>query len=282
MKILITGATGQLGLELQKQLLERKIKYIALSKSQLDISNFNDVNDIMIMQRPNVVINCAAYTKVDDCEKNEINAFKVNAIGTQNMAIATNKISSKIVHVSTDYVFDGDTNIPYREYDMKNPQSVYGKSKSMGEDFIEVLNPKHFIVRTSWLYGEGNNFVKAILDMALKKDELNIVDDQIGTPTSTVDLARTIINLIQTEKYGIYHGTCEGSCSWYDFARKIFELKKFHRKINRISTEQLNKLAPRPRYSVLDNFMLKLIGLNTFRSWENSIEEYLRDEDLKI
>lgn len=282
MKILITGATGQLGLELQKQLLERKIKYIALSKSQLDISNFNDVNDIMIMQRPNVVINCAAYTKVDDCEKNEINAFKVNAIGTQNMAIATNKISSKIVHVSTDYVFDGDTNIPYREYDMKNPQSVYGKSKSMGENFIEVLNPKHFIVRTSWLYGEGNNFVKAILDMALKKDELNIVDDQIGTPTSTVDLARTIINLIQTEKYGIYHGTCEGSCSWYDFARKIFEFKKFHRKINRISTEQLNKLAPRPRYSVLDNFMLKLIGLNTFRSWENSIEEYLRDEDLKI
>lgn len=282
MKIMITGANGQLGIELQKQLDRSKIKFLALDKSQLDITSFKDVNNRILLKKPQIVINCAAYTKVDDCEKNESKAFKINAIGVKNIAVATNKIGSKVVHISTDYVFDGHSNVPYREYDIKNPQSVYGKSKALGENFIQTHNPKHFIIRTSWLYGEGNNFVRTILKLGLEKDELNVVDDQIGTPTSTVDLARIIINLIETENYGIYHGTCEGSCSWYDFAKKIYEFKKINKRINRIPTEQLNRPALRPKYSVLDNFMLKLIGLNTFRSWEESLEEYLGNEGLSI
>ncbi|PAB59140.1 dTDP-4-dehydrorhamnose reductase [Anaeromicrobium sediminis] len=278
MKILISGANGQLGTELKNQLNDRKMTYVALNKDELDITNFNEVKSIILKENPQVVINCAAYTNVDGCEENEIDAFKVNGIGAQNMAIATNKIKCKIVHISTDYVFDGQANIPYREYDRVNPQSIYGESKFLGEKLVEKFNPKHFIIRTAWLYGDGNNFVKTMLNLASYKDELNIVDDQLGTPTSTVDLTRGIINLMETEHYGIFHGTCEGSCSWYDFAKRIFELKGIDIKLNKIITEELNRLASRPKYSVLDNFMLKLLGLNTFRHWEDSLEEYLRNE----
>ncbi|QZY56306.1 dTDP-4-dehydrorhamnose reductase [Crassaminicella profunda] len=278
MKILITGANGQLGTELQKQLTSTNKIVFPLNKFALDITNFNEVTSCILEQNPQVVINCAAYTNVDGCEKNEVNAFKVNSIGAQNIAIATDKIGCKVIHISTDYVFDGKANTPYREYDLTKPKNIYGKSKLLGEKFIEKLNPKHFIIRTSWLYGEGNNFVRTMLNLASYKDELNIVDDQIGTPTSTIDLSKSIINLMETEYYGTYHGTCEGSCSWYDFAKKIFELRKIDIQINRITTEQLNRLASRPQYSVLDNFMLKLKGLNIFRHWEESIEEYLRNE----
>ncbi|MBF8982114.1 dTDP-4-dehydrorhamnose reductase [Lutibacter sp. B2] len=278
MKILITGANGQLSTELKNQLNDSNIDYLALNKSELDITDFNKVNRIILKEHPQIFINCAANTNVDGCEKNEINAFKVNAISAQNIAITTNKIGCKVVHISTDYVFDGEDNRPYREYNVTNPQSIYGKSKLLGEKLIEKFNPKHFIIRTSWLYGEGNNFVKTMLNLASYKDELSIVDDQIGTPTSTVDLAKLIISLMQTEYYGIFHGTCKGSCSWYDFAKKIFELKSIDIQLNKINTKQLNRLASRPKYSVLDNFMLKVLGLNTFRHWEDALEEYLRKE----
>ncbi|MCT4594419.1 MAG: dTDP-4-dehydrorhamnose reductase [Anaeromicrobium sp.] len=278
MKILITGSNGQLGTELQNQLNDRNITYVAFNKSELDITNFSGVNSIILKENPQVVINCAAYTNVDGCEKNEISAFKVNGIGAQNLAIATNKMKCKIVHISTDYVFDGEGNIPYREYNRVNPQSIYGESKLLGEKLVEKFNPKHFIIRTSWLYGEGNNFVKTMLNLASYKDELGVVDDQLGSPTSTVDLTRSIIDLMETDHYGIFHGTCEGSCSWYDFAKRIFELKGIDIKLNKITTKELNRLASRPKYSILDNFMLKLLGLNTFRHWEDSLKEYLRNE----
>lgn len=278
MKVLIAGANGQLGKELQKQLSDKRISFLAVDIPDLDIVDFEKVDNIINTEKPDIIINCAAYTNVDGCESNIENAFKVNAIGSKNLALAAKNINSKIVYLSTDYVFDGQAKKPYREYDQTNPQSIYGKSKLLGEDFVQKFNPQHFIIRTAWLYGDGHNFVRTMLKLASEKDELNIVDDQVGSPTSTVDLAKLIINLLETEHYGLYHGTCEESCSWYDFARKIFEIKGIKIKLNRVTTEELNKPAPRPQYSVLDNFMLRLMGLNTFRNWEDALGEYLRNE----
>lgn len=277
MKIIITGAQGQLGQELVKQ-LDKKYEYdvIKTDRDTLDITNIENVNTFILEQNPDVVINCAAHTAVDLCETDMENAYKINAIGPRNLAIACEKVGAKLVQVSTDYVFDGNGVRPYREDDITCPNSVYGTSKLMGENFVREFCSKYFIVRTAWLYGEGNNFVRTMLKLSETNSELNIVNDQIGSPTSTVDLAKAIIDLIHTEHYGIYHGTCEGQCSWYDFAKKIFEIKNIDIKVNPVTSNEFKRPAPRPKYSVLDNFMLKLVGLNSFRKWEDSLEEYLK------
>ena len=277
MKIIITGAQGQLGQELVKQ-LDEKYGYdvIKTDKDTLDITNIENVNTFILEQNPDVVINCAAHTAVDLCETDMENAYKINAIGPRNLAIACEKAGAKLVQVSTDYVFDGNGVRPYREDDITCPNSVYGTSKLMGENLVREFCSKYFIVRTAWLYGEGNNFVRTMLKLSETNSELNVVNDQIGSPTSTVDLAKVIIDLIHTEHYGIYHGTCEGECSWYDFAKKIFEIKNIDIKVNPVTSDEFKRPAPRPKYSVLDNFMLKLVGLNSFREWEDSLEEYLK------
>ena len=277
MKIIITGAQGQLGQELVKQ-LDKKYEYdvIKTDRDTLDITNIENVNTFILDQNPDVVINCAAHTAVDICETDIENAYKINAIGPRNLAIVCDKIGAKLVQVSTDYVFDGNGTRPYREDDITCPNSVYGTSKLMGENFVREFCSKYFIVRTAWLYGEGNNFVRTMLKLSETNSELNVVNDQIGSPTSTVDLAKAIIDLIHTEHYGIYHGTCEGQCSWYDFAKKIFEIKNIDIKVNPVTSDEFKRPAPRPKYSVLDNFMLKLVGLNSFRKWEDSLEEYLK------
>ena len=226
MKILITGARGQLGLELTKQLSEEnKYELILTDRENLNIVDADNVNEVILSNKPDVVINCAAHTAVDLCETDIENAYKINAIGPRNLAIACEKIGAKFVQVSTDYVFDGNGSRPYREDDVTCPNSIYGTSKLMGENFTKEFCSKYFIVRTAWLYGEGNNFVRTMIKLSETNKELNVVNDQFGSPTSTVDLAKAIINLIHTEHYGTYHGTCEGQCSWYDFAKKIFEIK---------------------------------------------------------
>ena len=277
MKIIITGAQGQLGQELVKQ-LDKKYEYdvIKTDRDTLDITNIENVNTFILDQNPDVVINCAAHTAVDLCETDIENAYKINAIGPRNLAIVCEKIGAKLVQVSTDYVFDGNGTRPYREDDITCPNSVYGTSKLIGENFVREFCSKYFIVRTAWLYGEGNNFVRTMLKLSETNSELNVVNDQIGSPTSTVDLAKAIIDLIHTEHYGIYHGTSEGQCSWYDFAKKIFEIKNIDIKVNPVTSDEFKRPAPRPKYSVLDNFMLKLVGLNSFRKWEDSLEEYLK------
>jgi dTDP-4-dehydrorhamnose reductase len=278
MKVLITGSRGQLGIELIKQ-LSGKEQYILIETDvhNLDITDQKQVFELIEEQKPDVIINCAAYTNVDGCEANEIDASKVNAIGAQNLSSGAYSIGAKMVQVSTDYVFDGTGNVPKREYDKTNPQSVYGTSKELGEQLVRQTNPKHFILRTAWLYGEGNNFVRTMLKLSKEKSEINVVNDQIGSPTSTVDLGRCIIDLIGTDSYGTYHGTCEGQCSWYDFAKSIFEFKGINIKVNPMTSDQLDRPAPRPKFSVLDNFMLKLVGLNSFRQWEEALKEYLKD-----
>lgn len=279
MKVLITGCRGQLGIELAKQLRQTKKSYEII---ETDIHNLNISDQKAVLQtaeaeRPDIIINCAAYTNVDACETNEHAAFRVNSIGAQNLSVAAYKTGASIMQVSTDYVFDGQGNAPKREYDAVNPKSCYGRSKALGEMLVRETNPRHYIVRTAWLYGEGSNFVRTMLKLAEERNEIAVVHDQIGSPTSTADLAKCMVNLLETESYGTYHATCEGSCSWYDFAVKIFELKGIDIKVSQITTEQLNRPANRPKYSVLDNYMLKLMNLNNFRHWEDALKEYLGD-----
>ncbi|CEQ10459.1 dtdp-4-dehydrorhamnose reductase [[Clostridium] sordellii] len=279
MKVLITGGNGQLGLEIEKQLTYiGDYKIIKTDRNDLNIFNFDEVNNTILDLKPDVIINCAAHTAVDLCETDIDNAYRINAIGPRNLAIASEKVGAKFVQVSTDYVFDGTATKAYKEDCLTSPNSIYGTSKLMGEEFTKSFSSKYFIIRTAWLYGEGNNFVKTMLKLAETNKEINVVNDQFGSPTSTVDLAKAIISLIKTEYYGTYHGTCEGECSWYDFAKKIFEIKNIDIKVNPVTSDEFKRPAPRPKYSVLDNFMLKLVGLNSFRNWEESLKEYLDKE----
>lgn len=280
MKILLTGGNGQLGIELQKQFKKSYDSYEVISTDYdvLDITDLNQVRKVLLLEKPDIVINCAAHTAVDKCEEDIENAYKINAIGSKNLAIACDEIGAKLVQVSTDYVFSGEVPGARREDDLTGPQSIYGTSKLLGEEYVKTFCKKHFIIRTAWLYGEGNNFVRTMLKLSETNKELNVVGDQFGSPTSTKDLAKAIIELMQTEYYGTFHGTCEGECSWYDFACKIFELKGIDIKVNKVTSEEFVRPAKRPKYSVLDNFMLKLYGLNSFRHWEEALKDYLEVE----
>ena len=280
MKVLITGCQGQLGRELCRQIGKlnqrpQQVEVVATDLDQLDITDAKQVQAMVTSEQPQVIINTAAYTKVDACETEERKAFQINALGARNLSVAASNIGAKILQVSTDYVFDGTGTTPIREYDPVNPLNVYGKSKALGEKLVIETNPRHFVVRTAWLYGDGHNFVRTMLKLASERDGLQVVNDQIGSPTSTVDLAGCILDLIQTESYGIYHGVCEGECSWYEFVKRIFTIKGINIKVKPIRTSELNQPARRPAYSVLENFMLDMIGLNTFRGWEKALKDYL-------
>lgn len=279
MKVLVTGAGGQLGKEVIKQLMiSNDFEVIATDHKELSIEDFVQVEKVLNNYMPEIVINCAAYTAVDDSETNIEKAYQINALGPKHLAIICDKIGAKLVHISTDYVFSGDEKTSRKEDDETRPNTIYGKSKLMGEELVKTFCKKHFIIRTAWLYGEGNNFVRTMLRLAQTQEEIDVVADQFGSPTSTKDLTRTIITLMQTEYYGTFHGTCEGECSWYEFACYIFKLKNCKVKVNKVSSEIFTRPAPRPKYSVLDNFMLKLYGIDHFRAWEDALQDYLREE----
>ena len=276
MKILITGANGQLGREVAKQYLEKKgIDLILTDVSDLDITNVEKVNSFVNKNKPNVIINCAAHTAVDKCETEIDMAYKINTIGPKNLATAANEIGAEIVQISTDYVFDGTRNEFLTEFDEVNPQTVYGKTKLEGEVLVKNLNPKHYIVRTAWLYGDGNNFVKTMINLSKTNNTLKVVNDQKGTPTSTVDLARVIIKLVEDKNYGLFHCTCKGECTWYEFTKEIFRLKGILTEVIPCNTDEFPRPAKRPEYSVLRNYMLELTTGDITRSWEESLEDYL-------
>lgn len=282
LSILITGAKGQLGTQLSRQLGEHRDAYkvIAADHDVLDITDFNQVKVVLEKYRPQLVINCAAYTQVDQCEKNLEKAYEVNQLGAKNLAIMCNQLGSKFIHISTDYVFDGESsmNRAWNENDEVAPINIYGKSKLKGEEEVCSLCKKYFIIRTAWLYGEGNNFVRTMLKLAQINSELNVVGDQYGSPTYTKDLAKVIIALMQTEHYGTYHATCEGACSWYDFACEIFKLKEIDVKVNKVTSEAFVRPAKRPKYSVLENANLKKLGMDTFRPWQEALADYLEED----
>ncbi|AZV55559.1 dTDP-4-dehydrorhamnose reductase [Clostridium sp. AWRP] len=288
MKILITGGKGQLAGQLEEILVMGKSEVGALdkiysdaevrlaSREELDITKLDDVRDFMIDYAPDIIVNCAAYTNVDKCETDFQNAFKVNSLGARNLALASQNTKTKLVHISTDYVFNGRGTVPFREYDLPDPVSVYGKTKLLGEQYIRENCSRYFIVRTSWLYGlYGKNFVYTILKAAKEKGHLDVVNDQRGNPTNAEDLAYHILKLALTCEYGIYHCTGKGECSWYDFACKIVEYAGIDCIVSPMTSEKLNRAAKRPEFSSLDNMMLRCTVGNNMRQWEDALKSFI-------
>lgn len=280
MKILITACNGQLGVDLTA-FYEKKqgVEVAAYKDVDLDITDEKLIMDTVAKEKPDVIINTAAITNVDGCENNEELAIKVNAGGAANLAKAAASVGAKLVHISTDYVFNGSTEVPYKETDTPCPQSVYGSSKLAGEK--EVMKyPKHFILRTAWLFGpHGKNFVKTIMRVGKEKGEVSVVTDQKGNPTSTFELIRIIDAVLTKGEYGIYHATCNGVCSWNEFTREIFRLAGIDAPVHDVTSEQYintsdHKVAKRPAYSNLSKEkLLKVCGYKA-HDWHDALKEY--------
>lgn len=273
MKILVTGANGQLGREIARQGSGHEL--ILTDVTKLDITDNAAVRDFFRTVKPQAVIHCAAYTNVDAAESDVDGAFRVNVVGAQNIAAGCLESGARMVYVSTDYVFDGTKQEPYREFDPVRPQSVYGVTKEQGESIVRQILGRHYILRTAWLYGDGNNFVRTMLRLAEQNPSLRVVDDQVGTPTSTVDLARAIFTVLQSDSYGTYHATCQGQCSWYDFAREIFRQAGKQVTVTPVTTAEFPRPAKRPAHSVLDNYMLRMTVGDLMRPWQEALAEYV-------
>ncbi len=275
-RVMITGANGQLGRAVNLQYADSgEYELINTDVGELDITNIDKVMTFVREVKPYAIINCAAYTAVDACEKEEDLAFRINAIGPRNLSIAATETGAKMMHVSTDYVFDGNGTRPYRETDPTGPQGAYGRTKLAGEDFVREFSDRHFIVRTAWLYGDGKNFVKTMLRLSETNDKVRVVMDQVGSPTSADELAKAIAYLLPTENYGLFHGTCEGDCSWAQFTEEIFRLAGKNTIVEAITSEEYAAAAKRPAYSILENYMLKMTTDFMFADWHDAIAAYI-------
>ena len=291
MKILITGSNGMLATQVITDLRRgytelgevpaalKNAQLVLADVDQLDITDKAATESFMEQHRPDVVINCAAYTNVDGCESNQDDAFKVNAIGSRNLAIACENISAKLVHVSTDYVFRGDEPTPRREYDMPWPISAYGKTKYAGEEFVRQYCKKSFIVRTAWLYGySGKNFVKTMVWLAKEKGGAKVVNDQHGNPTNAADLSHHLLKIAASEEYGTYHCTGNGECTWYEFAVEIARLAGYEGVMSPCTSEEFPTPTKRPAYSSLDNMMLRVTVGDEMRHWKDALKAYFENQ----
>lgn len=294
-RVIITGANGQLGTDLCNALQQFEI--IPLTHKDIEIADMNSVKETFSRYKPDIIINTAAYVRVDDCETEQDKAFSVNALGARNVAVLAQDLGAKLIHISTDYVFGGqcetpavshrsggDKPHPYTEFDIPIPLSIYGKSKLAGESFVRHLCTRHFIIRTSGLFGvagasgKGGNFVETMLRLAKESEELKVVDDQVSSPTCTRDLAGKIAELIATEYYGIFHITNKGSCSWYEFAREILRLAGLKTPVIPVTSDEYPRRARRPRFSVLDNYHLRLLGMDDMRIWQEALKDYMTEK----
>ena len=278
MKIAIIGADGQLGTDLVLQNTDA----VGLTIKELDITSQDACRKVLGMIKPDVVINTAAFHQVDDCEDKIELAFSVNVFGPRNLAVVCKELGAELVSFSTDYVFSGDKGKPYQEEDCPNPQSVYAISKLAGELVVKSFLPEHYIVRTCGIFGTagcmgkgGTNFVEGILKAAKNGQPLKVVNDEIVSPTYSVDLASKIMEIVRRKEYGLFHITNSGQCSWFQFAKKILELSKIKLDILPISAAQYQAKAHRPKYSVMAHGHLKKLGLDNMRSWEAALEAYL-------
>ncbi len=275
MKILITGSNGMLGHDLIEVLKDNHELLLTTSKT-LDITDGDSVMDFIVKSNPDIVINSAAYTDVDGCESNPDLAYNVNGEGVKNLALACREVDCPLVHISTDYVFNGQNDRPWVEDDEIGPISIYGKSKLKGEEHIKEILEKYFIVRTAWLYGvNGRNFPRTMLELAQKHSEITVVYDEVGTPTYTPDLAKGISKLIETDYYGTYHLTNSGNCSWCEFARYIFEVADVDVNVIPVTASEFARPAPRPSYSVLENRNWVENGFEPLRNYKEAIKEYI-------
>ena len=280
MRFLVTGVNGQLGYDVVKELKSRGFNdVLEYDVEQMDITNKRQVEQCIVGNEPDVVIHCAAYTAVDKAEENEELATKINVEGCKNLAEMTELIDAKILYVSTDYVFDGEKVLgeTYDVNDNVNPQSVYGQTKYLGEKEIQ-FNPNNFIIRTSWVFGiNGNNFVKTMLKLSETKDEINVVSDQYGSPTYTVDLARLLVDMALSDKYGTYHANNEGYTNWADFAEEIFKVNNIDMKVNHITTEEYPTKAKRPKNSCLSKASLDKAGFERLPEWKDALLRYSKE-----
>ncbi|NBJ91215.1 dTDP-4-dehydrorhamnose reductase [Parablautia muri] len=277
-KIIVTGCNGQLGRAINLEWKDNQdIELVNTDVAELDITKIDKVMELARKVKPYAIINCAAHTGVDACEDELDKAYRINAIGPKNLSIAASETGAKMVQISTDYVFDGNTDKPYVEFDKPNPQGVYGATKLAGENMVKDFTNRYFILRTAWLYGDGKNFVKTMLRLSESNDKVRVVGDQVGSPTSAKELARAITRLIFTENYGLFHATCEGSCSWAQFTEEIFRLAGKDTKVEKITTEEFGAKAPRPAYSILENYILKLTDGYQFADWKDALAVYMRE-----
>jgi len=276
MKILITGASGQLGSEVVKLLKKRKMEYLSPSRDELDITDQKIVNQYFKKNNPDMVIHCAAYTAVDKAETAKGDCYSVNVQGTKHITNACKKFDSKLVYISSDYVFDGHGSVPFTEIDAPNPVNYYGETKYQGESIVRSELEQYYIIRTSWIYSEsGYNFANTMIKLSIDHEEVSVVTDQIGSPTYAFDLASYIIELITTDDYGIYHITNEGYCSWYEFCLEIYKQMDIKTNVNKVLTQDYVTKAKRPLNSRLDKSKIKE-QLNIHpRSWQNALEDYL-------
>jgi dTDP-4-dehydrorhamnose reductase len=284
MKIAVIGANGQLGTDLVAAFSENGDSVCALTHAEIDIPDLQSVTRALEGIRPEAIVNTAAMHHVENCEREPEKALAVNALGARNLALVARDLSAVLIHVSTDYVFDGTKGCPYSEEDNPRPLNAYGISKLAGEHFVRATAPKHFVVRTSGLYGKspcrakgGLNFIDLMLKLARERGEVRVVDSEVVSPTSTAELAQQIVRLSRSDSYGLYHATAEGSCSWHEFAREIFALTGTPVRLNVASANEFPAKVPRPMYSVLENRALKSHGMNIFKPWQAALRSYLED-----
>ena len=282
MKVAVTGANGQLGTDFCRAL--HNFDVIPFTHADIEIADLASVREAMLKHKPAIIINTAAYVRVDDCEDEKEEAFQVNALGARNVAVVAQELGARLVHISTDYVFGGEVEprtTPYTEFDTPIPLSIYGKSKLAGENLVRHFCLRHFIVRASGLFGvagssgKGGNFIETMLRLARERDELKVVNDQVFSPTYTRDLAQKIAQLMATEYYGIFHITSKGACSWYEFTTETLKLAGITTPVVPITSDQYAQKARRPRYSVLDNYHLRLLGMDDMRPWQEALKDYL-------
>lgn len=277
MKVLVTGANGQLGYDVVKELEKQNIECYGVTRKDFDITDFKSTENFINKYLPDVVIHCAAYTAVDKAEDEPELCYKVNSEATKNIAEICKEINAKLLYISTDYVFDGTKDGFYEVDDETNPINVYGKSKLLGEIAVQKILKKYFIVRISWVFGEhGNNFVKTMLRLGKDHKEINVVSDQYGSPTYTADLAPLLVEMIKTDKYGIYHATNEGVCSWAEFAEKIFKIANMDVNVNYINTAEYRTRAKRPLNSKLSKKRIKE-NFYELPNWKSSLQTFIKN-----
>lgn len=278
MKILVTGYSGQLGYDVVVEGKKRGFEMIGVGQQELDITQEEQVQNYVHTVKPDAIIHCAAYTAVDHAEDNKEACFDVNVNGTKYLATAAKKMDSKFIYISTDYVFEGTGTEPFTEEDLANPVGYYGLTKYEGEKMVQSLLDKHFIVRISWVFGiNGNNFIKTMLRLAETRDELNVVGDQYGSPTYTFDLAKLLLDIVETDKYGVYHASNEGFTTWADFAKEIFQVARKIMKVNSITTEQYPTKAVRPKNSRMSKDKLEKNGFNRLPAWQDAVKRYIAE-----
>lgn len=279
-KIWVCGSRGQIGQAVNDVVDKLEFEMLDTDMDDLDVTDTDEVLRFGEMNRPDIIINCSGMTDIEACEENPSMAYKVNALGARNLAIVASKMQAKMVQLSTDDVFDGKSTAPYTEFDVTNPVTVYGKSKLAGENYVKEFTSKHFIVRSTWVYGKGSNFITNFLQRVEEGGEIAVASDQFGSPTSANELARFLLHLVHTSEYGTYHATNRGICSRYAFAEEILKMTGKQVTLQPVPTgmDELSKV--RPAYAVLDNFIMSMVPVYDFPQWQDSLREYLTERGL--